>query len=596
MSNDTETALPSQAVGIARLVIGLAQGLALYLLYHALQDKTWPATDGLVFAPLLLVWLFVPLVALQGLGNLRIRTLVPWVIVATAALAGLGWYDIWAAWPRDWAYQDGWQPHVLPSAALCFFGAAGIFIAHALISGGDTDRRMIARYPTHFDVAWKLGIQLALSAVFVGIFWAFLELGAALFNLINLDFFEKLLRHDWFWIPATALAVAAAIHVTDVRAGLVRGTRTLVLVLLSWLLPLLALIVAGFLASLPFTGLAPLWKFGHASGLMLTAAALLIVLINAARQDGAQLPPIVLRVAGSLASFLLLPLAALAGYALSLRVNQYGWTNDRVATAACVVVAGFYASAYALSAIPRGGWLKRIETWNFYAALLVLTVLIALFTPLANPMRVSVADQVARLANGRTKPADFDFAYLRWSGGRYGRDALAALARTGDAFSRERATASLTATNKYDELDLTGITAQARMTVYPKGRSLPASFLAQIGKKDSQLGELSRLCLNPRSKGCDAVLLDIDGDGHDEVLAMDSNVYSFGPVVYRQSPNGLWDEIGRISIPYNCGNVRAALRDGTYTLALPEMKGKDIVVAGQRYHFRGEADARTCAK
>jgi len=75
-----------------------------------------------------------------------------------------------------------------------------------------------------------------------------LWLGAELFDLIGIDFFTRLLEHKWFAIPATSLAVAAAVHVTDVRAGLVRGARTLLLVLLSWLLPLMAIIVAGSIA------------------------------------------------------------------------------------------------------------------------------------------------------------------------------------------------------------------------------------------------------------------------------------------------------------------------------------------------------------
>src|SRR5208282_3310378 len=142
--------------------------------------------------------------------------------------------------------------------------------------------------------------------IFVGVFWGVLYLGAALFNLIGIDAIEKLIEHRWFAIPATALAFSAAVHLTDVRAGLVRGTRTLVLVLLSWLLPLMAIIAAGFLASLLFTGLEPLWKTRFAAGYLLTAAGILVILINTAFQDGdaARRPTAILRYAGSLASFL----------------------------------------------------------------------------------------------------------------------------------------------------------------------------------------------------------------------------------------------------------------------------------------------------
>ena len=43
------------AVPVARLATGLAQGLVLCLLYSAAEAEWWPATHGLVFAPLLLV-------------------------------------------------------------------------------------------------------------------------------------------------------------------------------------------------------------------------------------------------------------------------------------------------------------------------------------------------------------------------------------------------------------------------------------------------------------------------------------------------------------------------------------------------------------
>ena len=65
-------------LALARAALGLAQGGILYLLYRAdtLDPKVWPATDGLVFAPLVLVSIFVPLLAVAGIGNLREAFLV----------------------------------------------------------------------------------------------------------------------------------------------------------------------------------------------------------------------------------------------------------------------------------------------------------------------------------------------------------------------------------------------------------------------------------------------------------------------------------------------------------------------------------------
>ena len=222
------------------------------------------------------------------------------------------------------------------------------------------DPKFVADYATHFDVAWKIAVQAALAVAFTGAFWGLLWLGAGLFKLINIEFFIDLLQERWFAIPATTLAVSAAIHVTDVRADIVRGIRTLGLSLLSWLLPLMTLIAAGFLATLVFTGVQPLWDTQFATALLLIAFGALVVLLNAAYQDGhdERATPRVLRYPGSFAALALVPLAALAGYALFLRIEQYGWTADRIYASACALVAAFYAAGYALSR-PSGAILAQ---------------------------------------------------------------------------------------------------------------------------------------------------------------------------------------------------------------------------------------------
>jgi hypothetical protein len=67
----SEANLSVRTLATTRIAIGLLQGLALYLLYLAYDAKSWPATNDLVFAPLLLAALFVPLLILQASGNMR---------------------------------------------------------------------------------------------------------------------------------------------------------------------------------------------------------------------------------------------------------------------------------------------------------------------------------------------------------------------------------------------------------------------------------------------------------------------------------------------------------------------------------------------
>src|SRR5690606_3403235 len=145
------------------------------------------------------------------------------------------------------------------------------------------------------------------SLGFTGVFWIILFLGAALFRVIGLTFLEDLIRHDWFWIPVTCVVFALAVHLTDVRDGLIRGVRLVALMLLSWLLPVMTVLAFGFLAALPFTGLDGLWRTGSATALVLAATGALILLINAAYQDGEaeNLPPLSLRWAVRIAAVLL---------------------------------------------------------------------------------------------------------------------------------------------------------------------------------------------------------------------------------------------------------------------------------------------------
>src|SRR5262249_12622706 len=158
-------------------------------------------------------------------------------------------------------------------------------------------------------------------------------------------------------------------------------------------------------------GLGPLWSTRHATDLMLVTASALIVLVNAAYQDGTgeHSVPAVLRGAGTVAALALTPLVAIAGYAVLLRVNQYGWTPERVFVAAYSGIATCYAVGYGLAAIASHPWLRWIEITNVVTAGIILAAILALFSPVADPARIAVTDQVARLEAGRTPVDKFDF-------------------------------------------------------------------------------------------------------------------------------------------------------------------------------------------
>lgn len=541
-----------------RLGTGLLQGLALFLLHQAQEAKVWPATQPLAFAPLVLVALFTPFVVLAGIGALRRNSLIVWALVAAASAAGLAFYGAWLGVDGD----------KMPDAPVFLAIAAGLFIAHHLIQPAQAERRWVAAYPAYFDITWMHGVQLALSVAFTGAFWLLLILGSSLFKLIGIEAFQKLISQEAFAFPATTVMFAAAVQLTDVRSSLVRGVRTVALTLLAWLLPLMTLIAAGFLASLPFTGLEPLWKTKAATALLLTAAAHLIVLINAAYQDGEDAPHLILKWSARIAGLLLVPISLLAAYGLALRIGQYGLTPERVFAAAFVVIAAGYALGYTLAAVRPGAWMKALEQTNIAQAFVAIALVLALFTPIADPARLSVQDQVARLERGTVKAEAFDFQFLRFDSGPYGKAALEKLKASQDAAIARLAREASAQTDKTppepEKPDL------SKIKVLPAGATLPASFVGQTWDDES-----GSSCLYSESE-CLALLLDTDGDQTDEVLLLAGNAFEIF-----KSVDGRWRKVAETQAGCQSVALDAAIKKGPVRMSEPEQR-RDILVGDLR--------------
>lgn len=558
-SHDASTGRASlggeRGLAAVRIGIGLIQGLLLYGLYRSMATHdalTWPATNPPLFAALVLACAFTPVMLLAGVGRLSVKGLTLWGVVAAAVLALLGWHD--AAQQT----QDYFRPPYLRFPVVAF-SAAALFIAHHLIVPAVAARRWIADFDDYFDTAWKAGVQLVLSLGFTGAFWLLLFLGAALFRIIGLSFLEDLIGEEWFAIPVTCLVFAIAVQLTDVRSGLIRGVRTVALMLLSWLLLVITVLVAGFLAALPFTGLDGLWKTGSATALVLSAAAALIILINTAYQDGREdnLPPVVLRGAVRVAAVLLTPLILIAIWGLSLRIGQHGLTPDRIIASACALVGAVYAAGYGWAALSplwrKTAWMKPLERTNVVAAVLTVGVILALFSPLLDPARLSVGDQVARLKRGAVSAAQFDYAFLRFDAGKTGRAALADLAKSSDAEVARLAKQAQTTTSRYDVEQATVPPRTPRIAAWPTDATLPAGFVSPVRSGDPRYA-----C--QKAADCVATARDLNGDGKAEVLLADN----YRIALFAQEPDGVWKHQGDYRVAY-CGtgpnNVRDLLKD-----------------------------------
>lgn len=562
-----------QRIGATRLVIGLLQGIVLYLLSEAASARQWPATDAPLFKALVAAAFFVPLIAVASVGNLRPRTLTAWIALAAILCLGLAFYSSYRILPPADVTDD------FSVVGLVAILTGLLFICHALIAAGDADRRLVATFPTYFDVAWKLGTQTALACLFVGVFWGVLLMGVGLFSLIKIGQFADLIQQPWFLIPATTAAASLSFHLTDAGATLLRGARALVLGMLSWLMPVMTAIVVAFLVALPFTGLQAFWGTRLATASLLAATAILVLLINSHFQDGgpeSTVPPVLVH-ARLVAAVALTPLVVLAAIGLGLRVEQYGWTPSRILTLAFVVAAGCHALGYTIAALRSGLALRGLPETNVISAFVMVTLMLALMTPLADPARLSVASQVARLEAGSVAVNEFDFDFLRYRSGRFGISALDALKgkTTGPnaAAIAAKATEAASRPHRGARPASTQATPASRaadiVVVQPAGGALPQRFIETDWRRAPANGWLPA-CLTTTTQGrqCQALLIDLTDDGKPEIVLIDGSE----AVVFREAADGSWAVAGRIRDNLFCGSGLSALRSGKAKAIQPAFK------------------------
>lgn len=602
MSSDEQADGPGHAksgrVMLYRLGIGLLQGLLAWRLWEA-SDRaassgraavalapSWAATHPMRFAALTLCTAFLPLVALAQVGSMRARRLLAYLALAGAALAALCAYDIWRN-PSSGIWQ-GSMPRSTPSFQLICCSAVGLFIVNQLLEHRARGHALYRDYFSYFEQGWLRISQLALAALFSGLSLAVLALGAALFALVGMHWLLRLLAHPWFSCVEAAMVFAVGVHVTDVRPSLLRGTRNLLLGLLAWLLPLVVLLGWGFLAVLPFTTLRPLWNTRFAAALLLWAVAGTLVLLNAAYKDGdhAKEPAAVLRWSGRAAGPMMLIFSIMAGYAIGLRVAQYGWTTERVLAMAVDAVALLYGAGYAWAALRPGPWLRLLEPVNIGASLFILAVLVALLTPLADPGRLAVDSQLARLREGKVSAQTFDFSFLRLNAGRYGQRALHQLAASPDASLASLAQKTLAGeTGTFAALHRPALSG-AR--IYPPGAELPADFRA----RDWSARETYDAACLINGMPCEILALLPQADGPRYLLVHQLGRFTVpSAAVFARDAQGRWTRVGTIG-GLDCPGVLQALREGQAT-PLPA-RHEDLQVLGVRLRLLPSIDFRQC--
>ena len=483
------------------------------------------------------------------------------------------------------------------------------FIAVTFIEHFCQYGRWSNHYESLYDYSWRNAVKLITSGIFTGLFWAALLLLAGLFKVLGITFFKTIIEDVYFIYPATAVAFGLGISLYNAKQDALSEFKRAILQVLGWLLPLVSLILLAFMITLPFKGLASLWGTGYATSLMLSLLALMVFLLNTAFQDGKQTQyPAWLLKLSNLAVLTMPIYAMLCIYALYLRVNQYGWTDDRVWAASITLIMAIYSVGYAFAAFQsfnQNTWIQAIKPVNVIAAVCLMAFIGLLYSPILSPMRIGVQSQLARLHNGTIAASQFDYEYLRFSGGKYGEAALKNL--LADTTHPQAATikplveATLKAQYRHyrsvetKKPPVTLQTLQAHFNIYPKGTPIEAAFFERV-LQEYQNHEVYFACLDfPQDTDCantkpkDQLLaVDLNQDGHVEIVFFQRNG---GGRAYKKEANS-WIMFAHLN-NYCCEaqettetfqkNLQSQLEAGEVTATAPQWQ--DLKVGNKKYQL-----------
>ena len=339
-----------------------------------------------------------------------------------------------------------------------------------------------------------------------------------------------------------------ALRIIGNRDRLVDGVLDQLLGLLKWLAPLAGLIVVLFtIALLP--KLPALLASGEKildSGILLALVALTLLLLNAAYRDGEQEPDYgrVIRQALRVVPPLLVIVASTALLSMIIRIVDLGLTPARFWGLVTAIFALLFAIGYAIAAVRAGSWFGELRRVNFVVAVLLLATLIVSLTPIGNPVRWSVANQLSRAITAATE-SDCEGAlrFLRFDAGAQGRDMLSALAQgriaevdpvlRGEA-ARIAALSSKRAPPRADPAATPARYAAWRDTlrVLPADRTVPADLESLLR---AEFGVAATM-LDPggNAPAPRLVFIDLDADGREDALLI-SGTRRGEPLIVRDS-------------------------------------------------------------
>jgi len=515
-----------------------------------------------------------------------LRAVRPW-LCALLALPFIALMTGWYSWsfpmlpPGEFHFKNILAVIVMLSLVMPVLVA---FCLKSTQQGGATWGALVT------ETLWRNTFTLAVTGVMTGLFWLVLLLWSKLFGMIGIMLFEQIFFDNRFFPPiATGAVIAAGIVFCRRLPGAAGLYRHLMTRAVSALLPLHAIALLLFLACLPFTGLAIIPKAFSATTLLLTMTLLMLAFSAIAGES----EPGVSHWQRGRARLVLVAqgltplLAALAGWALWLRIAEYGWTTDRVYAAILALIAA--AGSLLLIGFQRRAWSQGAAGMNKFILLMLALMACGWFllhTPVVDPWRIVMKSQLARFAQGEAKVDDMDL-YLFSESGRRGKQALQTINNHPqwlESPARQKAVLMRILAEGDASSATPTISDLQRSITLRAGSEAPPESWWQMQTQTQYVEQESGICLMD-SGSCLVWMQDMNNDGTPEVLLYNRTQQSI--TLYAHQATG-WNQIGSVTLSER---LEPTLRDKIPgTVAKP---WRDLEVNGQRlpvqyYGFEGQ--------
>ena len=558
----------SRTTRLGMIFIGLLQGALCYLLmtYLVPHNDGWlfygmPATIAITSALLLTVVSF------------KQRALWDWMALIFVVVLAM---SVWLKWQVE--DSDKWRQHEV----FMFYGWRLLLMAMLALPWIQYSlhvSREQARYPHFYRQLWLNALTLLIVFVANGLFWLVLLLWSEMFKLVGIPFFSTLFFDtDWFGYVAFGLITALAVVLARTQSRLVTAVQKLLTFIATGLLPLVALLALMFILTLPFTGLEAISQRVSAAGLMSTLTLLLLLLMAIVREPQKEALPY----PGALrylikCSLVVAPIYMLiAGWSLWVRIQQYGWTPERLYGVLVVVVLLVWSFGYLASILRRGHNPLEIQGKVILGvSLLALGLLVLLSSPVIDAWRISVNSHMGLYHSGKIKPDQVSLYMLDHSG-KPGRAALEALQKD-VAFNqdskRRRDLNSLLQGSRDPVKELTATQLVSKVVIAPGSEKPDDAFWTFVKAQGYRITSCAE------QNACVLVSQDLNADGHPEQV-----LYAFGDgesLVFGMQKNK-WDLLAVARLPEGFNKDKLLQAVANQQLGSAPRIWRDITIDGKR--------------